>query len=94
MPYKLSPSAGDGKAVTEDEALDALSQSIAQQASTVSGIVIVATAHYNSFGGEPVEVEAQPYDNELVFTKSALIASTEVNGSLPETRSWRPSRFS
>ena len=76
--------AGNGAAVSEDEALDALSQSIAQQAGAVSGIVVVATAHYNSFGGEPVEVEVQPYDNELVFAKDALIASTEVDGSLPE----------
>ena len=71
-------------AVTEDEALDALSQSIAQQAGTVPGVVVVATAHYNSFGGEPVEIEVQPYDNDLVFAKDALIASTPIDGSLPE----------
>ena len=75
---------GNGAAVSEDDALDALSQSIAQQAGSVPGVVVVATAHYNSFGGEPVGIEIQPYDNELVFAKSALIASVEVDGSLPE----------
>jgi uncharacterized protein (DUF3084 family) len=75
---------GNGAAVSEDEALDALSQSIAQQADSVPGVVVVAIAHYNSFGGEPVQVEIQPYDNVLVFARGALIASTVVDGSLPE----------
>ena len=70
--------------MSEDEALDSLAQSIAQQAGAVPGVVVVAAAHYNSFGGEPVQIDVQPYDNELSLRKSAVIASTTVDGSPPE----------
>ena len=74
----------DGKPVTEDQALDALAQKITDQSGAGLGVVVVATAHYNSFGGEPVQIEFQPFDNVLVFPRSALIASTVIDGSLPE----------
>ena len=78
--------AGSGQAVTEDEALDSLAQSIAQQSGSIPGVVVIAAAHYNTFGGEPVLVDVQPYDNTLVFAKGTVIAVATVDGSLPENQ--------
>ncbi|MBV9848740.1 MAG: DUF3084 domain-containing protein [Armatimonadetes bacterium] len=78
--------AGGGKAISEDEALDSLAQSIAQQAVAIPGVVVIASARYNAFGGEPVQIEVQPYDNVLVFPKGAFIGSATVDGSLPENQ--------
>lgn len=77
--------AQDGS-VSEDDALDALAQSIAGETGAAPGVVVVAVAHYNAFGGEQTPVDLKPYDNLLVYSQGEFIAQTVMDGSLPENQ--------
>ncbi len=75
-----------GPPVSEGDALDALAQSIAGEDGTARGVVVIAVAGYNAFGGEQTPLLLQPYDDVLVYPKGAFIAQTTIDGSLPEDR--------
>jgi uncharacterized protein (DUF3084 family) len=81
----LSPDATGG-ALSEDDALDALAQSISSDSEAVSGVVVIAIADYNAFGGEQVPLLLQPYDNVLIYSKGDFIAETTIDGTLPEDK--------
>lgn len=71
---------GSDKSARE-AALTGLSQSIAAQGETLPSIVVVATARYNTFKGEPVHVDLRPYANLLVFPKNQVIAQGTLDGT-------------
>jgi hypothetical protein len=68
----------------ENANLDALAHSIADGASKLPSVVVVADAKYNSFLYEQTRIVLQPFDNKLVFPREAEIASLTVDGTMPE----------
>ncbi len=87
-PAILVPAPGEnGKTVTGGEkaareaALDGLAESIAAQGETLPSIVVVASARYNTFRGEPVHVDLRPYANLLVFPQGQVIARGTLDGT-------------
>jgi len=80
---------GDGsekqdESIPEDASLDTLADHIAQQASTVGSVVVVANVRFNSTVGEQVRLDLQSFDNLLVFSKGDSVASTVIDGSQPQ----------
>ncbi len=69
---------------TREAALDALSENIAAEGGFLPSIVVVATARFNTFRGEPVKLELHPYGNILIFPKNAVVAQGTVDGSLSD----------
>jgi uncharacterized protein (DUF3084 family) len=73
-----------GSVAAREAALDALSQNIAAQGGFMPSIVVVADARFNTFRGEPVKLDLRPYSNVMVFPKGTVIASSTLDGALPE----------
>jgi len=80
---------GDGseaqdQSIPEDDSLDTLAEHIAQSGSTVGSVVVVANARFNSTLGEQVRLDIQSFDNLLVFSKGDAVATTVIDGRLPQ----------
>jgi hypothetical protein len=75
-----------GTPVDEEDALNALTQSIASEPDTTPGVVVIALAGLNAFDGQQVPIVLQPYDNVLIYPKGAFIAETQIDGTLPENK--------
>ena len=69
---------------TREAALDALSENIAAEGGFLPSIVVIATARFNTFRGEPVKLDLRPYGNILIFPKNAVVARGTVDGSLSD----------
>ena len=80
----VAPPGADGGAQARGAALDALSESIAAQGGDAPSVVVVAAARYNTFKGEPVKLDLNPYANTLVFSRGAVIAIDAVDGGQPD----------
>ena len=70
----------------EDENIEALAESIADERGVVDSVVVIAEAHYNTLKGEQARIVVHPYANVLCFSKDEVIASCVVDGTeAPET---------
>lgn len=85
-PAIIVPALGESpaNAAARAAALDALSENIAAQGGFLPSIVVVASARYNTFRGEPVKLDLRPYGNILVYNKGKVIATGMVDGTQPE----------
>ena len=86
-PAIIVPALGESPAnapAARAAALDALSENIAAEGGFMPSIVVVASARYNTFRGEPVKLDLRPYGNILVYNKGKVIATGAVDGTQSE----------
>ena len=86
-PAIIVPALGESAAsasASREAALDALSENIAADGGFMPSIVVVASARYNTFRGEPVKLDLRPYGNILVYNKGKVIAVGAVDGTQSE----------
>lgn len=79
-----APGEAEGGAEARGAVLDALSESIAAQGADQPSVVVVATARFNTFKGEPVKLDLRPYANGLVFTRGKVVAVAFLDGGQPD----------
>jgi len=79
-----APGEAEGGAQAREAVLDALSESIAVQAADQPNVVVVATARFNTFKGEPVKLDLRPFANALVFTRGKVVAVAFLDGGQPD----------
>lgn len=72
--------------VQEQQAITALAQNIAGDSGSISSVVIVARAVYNSFVGEQTGIDLHPYDNLLIYPKYAVVATETIDGAQTESQ--------
>ena len=79
-----APGEAEGGALAREAVLDALSESIAAQGADQPSVVVVATARFNTFKGEPVKLDLRPFANALVFTRGTVVAIAFLDGGQPD----------
>jgi len=67
----------------EDENIEALAESIAEERGVVDSVVAIAEAHYNTLKGEQARIVVRPYANVVCFNKGEVIATCVVDGTEP-----------
>jgi uncharacterized protein (DUF3084 family) len=70
--------------LTEDQTVDNLAHSIQDAENQADSVVLVATAHINSFSGEQTQAKIIMYPNVMVFQKGTLLSSATIDGTQSE----------
>jgi uncharacterized protein (DUF3084 family) len=70
--------------LTEDQTVDNLAHSIQDAENQADSVVLVATAHINSFSGEQTQAKIVMYPNVMVFQKGTLLSSSTIDGTQSE----------